>query len=484
MLERLRLKRYALKRKINRFHSPIVRKLPPDVTSTIFELCLPDFTDNPLSYYPEEDISIPLSLGAICSYWRDIAWSTPSLWSSLVVRVTSKHKSPITIGIAQEWLARSGQLPLSIRIASALRDHQAMSALADIINQYSIRWSELDLNIPDHHYQYFHATENHAPILKFIRFYGPRCATDLNFKLTCPRLERANFSSFPIDETNIQFDNLTHLTLQFTSLINSLPILRQTPRLVFLKFSGSCERYEGPGLGALVLTSLKYLELLSWDLAEDFLNNLIAPQLEELRTSSYIFTSMETITSFIRRSACSLRSFSMYFTIFPPYFEAFMDCLQVMPSLNKISIMLLSSTSVEDNTPKNFDPRSLFQLLAKVLSSQSTSPQQGFLPNLKILEYSGKLYLRPGNYDDFYSLPPTDDSIHGPFHLLKLDLDAATHIPKDMISCLLSLVERGITVNVSNNSKDILQSSIDYHRCKEESLAQDENDSFDLQSFF
>ena len=79
LLERIRIKRYALKRKINQHHSPIVRKLSPDVTSTIFEFCLPDFTDHQLSPYTDEDTSIPLSLGTICSYWRDIAWSTPSL---------------------------------------------------------------------------------------------------------------------------------------------------------------------------------------------------------------------------------------------------------------------------------------------------------------------------------------------------------------------------------------------------------------------
>ena len=45
LLERLKLKRYNLKRKINQLHSPIVRQLPPDVTSTIFEFCLPDFAD-------------------------------------------------------------------------------------------------------------------------------------------------------------------------------------------------------------------------------------------------------------------------------------------------------------------------------------------------------------------------------------------------------------------------------------------------------
>ena len=47
--EGFRLKRYDLKRKINRLQSPIVSQLFPDVTSTIFEFCLPDFTDNQLS---------------------------------------------------------------------------------------------------------------------------------------------------------------------------------------------------------------------------------------------------------------------------------------------------------------------------------------------------------------------------------------------------------------------------------------------------
>ena len=139
MLERLRLKRYTLKSKINQFYSPIVCKLPPDVTSTVFEFCLPDFVDHHLSPYTKEDITIPLSLGAICSYWRDIAWTMPSLWSSLVVCVTRKHDSHITIGIAEEWLTRSGQLPLSIHILlEYYYEHKAISALADIINWYSL----------------------------------------------------------------------------------------------------------------------------------------------------------------------------------------------------------------------------------------------------------------------------------------------------------------------------------------------------------
>ena len=487
LLERLRLKRYDLKRKINRVHSPIVRLLPPDVTSTIFEFCLPDFSDHHISPYTgtiyEEDLFIPLSLGAICSYWREIAWSTPTLWSTLVVYFKSKfkHNSHMSTGIAQEWLACSGQLPLSIRIVAKPSCHRAVSALADIINQYSSRWSDLDLYMPQQYYQYFRAT---APILKSITFHASdNSEMDLNLQLTCPRLERAILSSFPVDGTNIQWDNLTYLTLlSMPSIIDSFLILRKTPRLVFCRVSGSCSYRRGPIVGApLVLTSLRSLELImdfaDTTYSEDFLNNLIAPHLEAF-SSMFYNPPMEVIVSFFNRSACSLRSFSMTFTIyFSPYFERFMSLLQLMPSLNTLSIGTVNIT------PEDYHPRNILQLVAKVLSSQSASLQQGFLPNLKILEYTGLLHLHPENYGDLYPLPPADNAIHGPLHLLTLDLYPATRIPENLISYLSSLVERGVTVDVFSESEDILQSSIDYYRWRKDSLSRDWSDNLNSSLF-
>ena len=478
--EHLTFNRYAaLKRNINQLYSPIVRKLPPDVTSIIFEFCLPDFQ---LSPYTEWDVSIPLSLGAICSYWRDIAWSTPNLWSSLVVLVPSKHDLHITTGMAEEWLARSGQLPLSIRIIVSGSYKKTISALANIINQYSTRWSHLDLEMPLHCYQHFHATDNHAPILKSIQFHGLNRAMGLNFELTCPRLERA-ILSFPMGGINIQCDNLTHLTIHSMPIIDSLLILRKTSRLVFCKVSGSCERYRGPSLGALVLTSLKSLQLLIANYAKYFLNNLIAPHLEEFSLPIYYKPSTGVITSFLRRSACSLLSLSMIFSTFPPYFEGFMDILQSMPSLNKLSIISITTTSYFENTFRgDYDPQNILQLVAKIVSSQSTSLQKGFLPNLKIFDYTGELRLS-GDFADLNFLLPTGNAMHSPLHLVKFDIHPQVRISKKMISCFLSLVERGITVNVLSKSKDILQSSIDFYGYKKDSFCLDWTDNFDTSLF-
>ena len=72
LLERFTLRRYDI-RKINRLSS-IVRQLPPDVVSTIFEFCLPNFADHQLYPYPKEDLSIP-------GHWHSsgTAWSLISL---------------------------------------------------------------------------------------------------------------------------------------------------------------------------------------------------------------------------------------------------------------------------------------------------------------------------------------------------------------------------------------------------------------------
>ena len=493
-----------LKRKINHFHSLIVRQLPPDVMSTIFEFCLPNFADHQLSLtvYPKEDYPskapyIPLSLGSICSYWREIAWSTPSLWSSLVVRVTGKFDSSMATSIAQEWLARSGQLPLSIRVSSILniKTVSVVSALADVINQYSTRWSDLDLRVPEHFFQLFHATDNHAPILKFVRlrcsvYTGLTRMKNLNFQLTCPNLERASLSFLPEGSTNIQWDNLTHLTLGYTYISDSFFILRKTPQLVYCEVSHTNRHF----VGAIVLTSitlgsLRTLQLPIAGLAGFFLDNIIAPHLEELSLPYHYSPSMEDITSFLKRSACSLRSFSIFFSnhLDPPYIERFMNLLQSMPSLNTLSVISVTTTDDFEAiiTPEAYDsdPRNMLQLVAKVLSSQSTSLQHGFLPNLKTLEYTGKLHLPPGNYCDLYSLPPADNAVHGPFHLLKLDLHPATLIPINMISYISSLGERGVTVKVLSDSVDILQSSIDYYRCRKEFQCRDWIDNFDSSLF-
>ena len=466
-----RINRFDLKRKINQFHSPIIRQLPPDVTSTIFEFCLPDFEDVQLARS-----SLPLSLGAICTYWREIAWSTPTLWCSLVVDVIpSKRDWQVTI--VQEWLARSGQLPLSIRIRAFSHTVKAckpaVAALADSLNQYSARWSDFGLHIPQSLYRCFHAT--YAPILKSIRFYpredryNPR--TDF-FRINCPRLQRVWLSRCSPSLVNIQWDNLTHLYLDRMRLRNCLLILRKTlPQLVFLSFSRS-EGIELPGEPVVTsLRSLRVDRIGSSDIM--LLNTLLCPHMEELSLGLLYshYPLLNPIISLVERSSCSLQIFTVHFFGYYRTLDAnLMRLLQSTPSLKKLSIIAHNAYQATEHGRWNIST-----LVARVLWSQKAICQARFLPKLEILEYTGQLWNHPRRGNQPFLPSPTNNAVQGSLRLIKLDLYRASHIPVDIFPFFMSLIKRGITVDICSQLRDILQDSIDY--CKER---QDWVDDLDL----
>ena len=210
---------------------------------------------------------------------------------------------------------------------------------------------------------------------------------DLKFHLTCPRLEKANLSFFLLDGlgTNIQWDNLTHLTLRCIFIEDSFLILRTTPRLVFCKVSA--DRRQHKSTGALVLSSLRDLQLPTRitslsrlseieHITGVFLDNIIAPYLEEFSFPNYYTRSMrpmEAITSFLRRSACSLLSLSICFSNYRPYIETFTNLLQSIPSLNTLSLLSVTTPICHGYAYRDgYDPWNILQLVAKVLSSQTT----------------------------------------------------------------------------------------------------------------
>jgi hypothetical protein len=230
----------------------------------------------------------------------------------------------------------------------------------------------------------------------------------------------------------------------------------------------------GDQIRIVVLTSLKSLQLprRDSDLIGDFLNNLTAPHLEEFSLPIYYILLTEIVASFLKRSACSLRSFSLNFNFTPFHFEGFMNILQSSPSLNTLSI----------RTIERRPSRNILQLVGKVLSSQSTSCQQGFLLNLKILEYyeytDGNQVLGPGlgdlNYDDLYSLLPADNGVHGPLHLLKFNLQPSPRNSHTIRKHDLLPLELG---EARHHSECVVwferDFSVFYYRCRKDSLCWD-----------
>lgn len=84
----------------------------PEVLAMIFICCLPKVVTRP------HRKRAPLNIAHVCKYWRDVAHSTPELWSSIQLqRVNLDQRTMLRhISLIEHWLSLSSNLLLTIHI--------------------------------------------------------------------------------------------------------------------------------------------------------------------------------------------------------------------------------------------------------------------------------------------------------------------------------------------------------------------------------
>ncbi|KAJ6490700.1 hypothetical protein C8R47DRAFT_977163 [Mycena vitilis] len=97
--------------------APYIRqgpKVPTEILAEIFIHCLP----NEIRPFITPDLAdAPLILCEICRRWREVAISTPRLWSALHVDFDLMHKrGAYETDFYQTWLSRAGATPLSLHL--------------------------------------------------------------------------------------------------------------------------------------------------------------------------------------------------------------------------------------------------------------------------------------------------------------------------------------------------------------------------------
>ncbi|KAJ7845364.1 hypothetical protein B0H14DRAFT_3868041 [Mycena olivaceomarginata] len=95
--------------------SPL-KRIPQDVLLAIFSSCLP--SEHNALIDPAE---APLLLGRICGHWRDVVYTTPTLWSSIHIPCLDYIRAPPNMisGLertVEAWLERSSACPLSVSV--------------------------------------------------------------------------------------------------------------------------------------------------------------------------------------------------------------------------------------------------------------------------------------------------------------------------------------------------------------------------------
>ena len=319
---------------INQRHDPFIQRLPVELASQIFAFCLPpqDHEADPFyisllwSNSKERIKPFNIVLGAICRAWRQVAWSTPDLWSTLPIAL-HRGNNKAYMELILEWLGRSGQTPLDVflvydRIAASVPlteeyVDEHYKPLIDIANGCSSRWRTFNLSGAGFVLAYITGDGQGTCILECLKIRGAYDRSDSpRFSLTnaIPIPSQLLSSAMPLRSIGIDWSNLITIEIGDLYVNEFLVLLRWAPRLTRCTLNsledGSDEHLPPPT--PTHHHTLRELDIRMLDLrqtAEQLLNLLILPSLSSLLYDSK-YNSLENVVAFLDRSASRLTTFS------------------------------------------------------------------------------------------------------------------------------------------------------------------------------
>ncbi|KAF5350055.1 hypothetical protein D9756_009299 [Leucocoprinus leucothites] len=114
-IARLNSARAALLRRLNAIR-PISRALPPETLALIFAAAAqPPSSSSSTTKSPTSRAS-PLLIGSVCSHWRQIAWSTPILWTFTDPVPIHRNAQPSDAHLLRLYFANARALPIHVQI--------------------------------------------------------------------------------------------------------------------------------------------------------------------------------------------------------------------------------------------------------------------------------------------------------------------------------------------------------------------------------
>ncbi|PPQ82981.1 hypothetical protein CVT25_005352, partial [Psilocybe cyanescens] len=315
-IAQLAAKRKDVHREINRRLS-LINRLAFELISRILTLST---GSNRVSVSPDDESykwRAVLLLGAVCREWREITLATPHLWSTVNIWLGRKE---LWSNIANEWLQRSGALPLSITFTYAKYGEPIVDFdLIPVLRSHSIRWKSLTFKYVREgtFYRLLDNLEDTRHV-ETIRIY---CKTGswgkmrpfMGEPIRPKTFHWSNFSS----ETGIAYfkwDNLTHLVAGQIHIDDLIDILRQAIKIQHCIIEFSMRENEHQ-LVPIVNMSLMHLVINVWDLT-DVLPFLTLPSLQILECSSPMNEDdIDVLADFIDRSQAPLQDVIYYLEV-------------------------------------------------------------------------------------------------------------------------------------------------------------------------
>ena len=374
-IKKIYIKRRALRTAMNENHDSLIHKFPPEIASLIFIQCSPPIESIDIHFRPN-----PLYLGAVCQKWRQLAWATPELWTSLNIRSFSRDRAQLV----REWLDRSASLPLDIKLLDDgdCDDQGQHDEVINILNKHSARWHNMHLNLWAEHLRCLSGSSQEN-ILR-------RLALCLTYSLGRPKFSTFSMKSKPsptdltlrrvgLPYVDIVWNNLTTASVDDIGVDECFELIRRAPLLGTLKLHAinpSSDIFPIPTT-RIVCPHLHSLEL--WEIKEQtvvagILDSLFLPSLE--RWIHYLSSiPLHSIISFVGYLSSCLKIFKI--GIDKCDYRQIPGLLSHLPSLE-----FLELRSVKKQPPT-----------AELISLLCASAQYPlYLPHLQSLELVSEFY--------------------------------------------------------------------------------------------
>jgi hypothetical protein len=450
---KLREKHYALRATINSNHEPFIHKLPPEIGSYIFRLCLPTLDFGESSPWPErKEVTGALRLGAVCRKWRQLAWATPNLWEMLYVYIgptTTNSIAQASPGLIEAWLGRSGVLPLTIFF---INDYSGRSEIEftipriiEVINLHSGRWRNLFLDVGDDISKLFSGSKHPNQLVHLqLAIRSRRSRTQQFVMESRPFPTHLQLRKFPPRSIDIGWDNLTHASLYGLYADECLEVLRLAPSLVYYHATQLLEPPGGPTVNfdTTIIFHSQLRMLLTWHGATKFLNAIVIPALEEWthHADAHSPPHVTMTVSLLKRSGCCLKMLNLSGTSYDLHI-----LLQAIPSLERLQLKYQPNDVLH-----NIFDRIFRSSVDGSIIPLGDTPHETFLPRLQFMEYG-----KPFSWD---RIPQLYRQSHRHSLTLKFPTNS-TQTSDETAMELLKLVDEGAKFQILDtfNGGDFLE---------------------------
>jgi hypothetical protein len=466
-IQELQEKRRILRTRMNASHDPFNFKFPPEIASLIFSLSL-EKDDYEPGRSTLRKLPTPFLLGSISRSWRQLARSTPQLWSTIAFTLVRKKTDALPpLQFINDWLQLSGSLPLTLWIFKDTRTKVGWKTfcppVVDAINQHSGRWHKVVFHLDIRYLRYFRGTDFPSNLydLEIINQEGWDMydSPPAHFSMISrPSPVRLTIDDLLLSGIDVAWSNVTCLTMRRIPARECVKALKLVPLLESCTLSHldnrPIEDDDDDDLWAPLMSPqpiFRYNRLRKLFLTHPeadpllgFINMVEFPSLEELSYKLTYDIGKKGLILLLKRSGNHLKWLTLLIDDDPKQtLDDLTALLRAVPNLQNLQCELLLESSFFSS-----DMYSIVDIV-KVLSR---------IPELLFNLQSLVIYSHCTLTDDIWEyIPKIFSQSHRKLLTLKLEATGWVNMFEHDLDTALQLVDEGFDIRIFERGQDYLQ---------------------------